>query len=715
MVSHTLRYGITNNRILNGGFANFMGTAPWALTSLGQSEEAFAATNPFGPGGAGNPLNYPVEIAVIGNNLGFGSEIPAFGFPGGGFGPDHRLGIYLGDSWKIKPNLNLTFGLRYVRDTMRTNSDLSAIPEINAVLPGFGDRVRQPNWDFAPQLGFAYDPWKSGKTLIRAGIGLFYENQIWNTVGFGRSKRLPKGAFISYPAICNGGIPQTVLFSDGSTRIPPAGTCSTADGSPVPLGAAGPLIAQFSREFQQVAQAAGANAANPNYVPTLIANGLPFTYLNDPQYQTPRSLQMNLGVQRELWKGSVLSLDYLRNIATHYLMMVDVNQSGDVRYLNLQAARKAISATHSAFNCGNGVDAASISCAINAEATIADYAGHGLTSPGELGVGNCDLTLGFPCAFTGQNPAIGTSGFMQSIGRSVYNALNVKLVQNSTTPWRSLKRLNLQISYSLSRFVNAGGTGVGLNYGPMASDQDITSTSALDNDKPLRFMGPSTLDRMHLLSFGGIMELPKSVQVSFVSHFWSQLAQTLVVPIASLKPGEIFRTDFTGDGTVQDPLPGTRVGSFGRDISVTQLNEVISNFNTHVAGSLTPAGRALVDAGLFNENQLKALGAVAPSIPLAPADQAGLAGLRALDFKLSWVKKLHENITIEPSLSVFNLFNFANYDLPQSVLSGALTGAVGTLNGTNYGQKSAQKVGVGSGVFSLGAPRVLEFGLKLSF
>src|SRR5260370_25055090 len=82
--------------------------------------------------------------------------------------------------------------------------------------------------------------------------------------------------------------------------------------------------------------------------------------------------------------------------------------------------------------------------------------------------------------------------------------------------------------------------------------------------------------------------------------------------------GEILRTDFYGSGVVQGVLPGTAVGSFGRSISAGSLNSVLTNYNNTVAGNITPAGQALVSAGLFTAAQLKLLGAFAPTVCLGP-------------------------------------------------------------------------------------------------
>ena len=76
---------------------------------------------------------------------------------------------------------------------------------------------------------------------------------------------------------------------------------------------------------------------------------------------------------------------------------------------------------------------------------------------------------------------------------------------------------------------------------------------------------------------------------------------------------------------------------------------------------------------------------------------------------------LKEPLTIEPNVAIYNLFNFANFDLPGNTLSGLLLGSAGTVNGTNYADHNINRVGVGSGVFALGSPRQIEFGLRISF
>src|SRR6202007_1520180 len=161
-------------------------------------------------------------------------------------------------------------------------------------------------------------------------------------------------------------------------------------------------------------------------------------------------------------------------------------------------------------------------------------------SAADLGVGGCNVALGIPCAFSGVNSALGPAVFLEPIGRSVYNAMDVKLVDNVKDPFRGVKYLNFQFAYALSRFTNAGAaltTSAGTS--PAAADLDFVNP-AVDNRNPLGFSGPSPLDRTHQFSFGGYADLPLHFRFGSIFHFDSPLATALAVPSFGIGPGEIY-------------------------------------------------------------------------------------------------------------------------------------------------------------------------------
>ncbi len=706
---HIIRFGIGFNHIQGGGFASFFKIDPQVFET---------ATNGADPTAA-SLANAEV---LVGNGQGFSTTAPALGFPAGGLGPDNRLSLYIGDTWKVLPNLVISPGLRWERDTGRTDSDLPAIPELNAAFPGYGNAVRQPNRNFGPQLGVAWDPQSNGKTSIRAGIGLYYENVIFNNVLFDRPLRERSGAFLADPAACFFGTAEPVPTAVGNITVDQVEGLDPSTHQSYCLD----TIAQGASTlaaFQTVYQADNPFSLtnpNPNFIGSEIASGLNIgAALFAPNYRSPRSVQINVGIQRELRRGLVLSADYLRNVETRALLGIDVNQTGAARHFYLAGAQAAIAATNTAFSCPATFDP---TCAIGKGATISDFAGNGLGTSSDIGQ-SCLTAFGYPCAFGGINPAYGAQSFLEPISRSVYNALQLKLVENTLNPLRGVKAANFQISYSLSKFVNPlGFQGNTPPSNPVSSsDQDFV-ISASDNDNPLRTIGPSLLDRTHQLSFGGNFDVPFGFAFGIIAHFYSPLSSPAIVgDTGSL--GQIFQTDFTGSGSISDPLPGTKNGAFERQFGVSGLNAAITNYNGTVAGQATPAGQVLISNNLFTLGQLQAIGAVAPTLATAPSDQLTFPWVKAFDFRVSWHYTIRDRVKIEPSVGFFNIFNFANFNIPPGAISGWLDENASSINSVNTrtqpGEFSPEantfRVGNGTGVFGLGAPRVIEWGLRLTF
>ncbi|MGC1413715.1 MAG: carboxypeptidase regulatory-like domain-containing protein [Candidatus Acidiferrum sp.] len=93
-----------------------------------------------------------------------------------------RLGFYAEDSWRVTRNLTINYGLRY--DTtfglfIASGHDQSFNPALagNGIVSGIPHDYRKA---FAPRLGIAYGLGSSGRTVLRGGVGLYYNDLAQN-------------------------------------------------------------------------------------------------------------------------------------------------------------------------------------------------------------------------------------------------------------------------------------------------------------------------------------------------------------------------------------------------------------------------------------------------------------------------------------------------------------------------------------------------------
>jgi hypothetical protein len=68
-------------------------------------------------------------------------------------------GLFIQDEWRLKPNLVLSYGVRYENETIVTDKN-----------------------NFAPRVAVSFDPFQTGKTVIRGGAGIFYNRALLRTI-----------------------------------------------------------------------------------------------------------------------------------------------------------------------------------------------------------------------------------------------------------------------------------------------------------------------------------------------------------------------------------------------------------------------------------------------------------------------------------------------------------------------------------------------------
>ena len=250
-----------------------------------------------------------------------------------------RTEFYVQDTWKIRPNLQLDYGLRYYRFRQpidKNNVLATFLPELYnparapvcanvscslfttstfdvtngfayaGVNSPFGRRVQlNDKNDWAPRIGFAWDPWNNAKTVLRGGYGIYYDQALIGIV--------EQNSFTTPP------------FNNSNS---PTGTVA----SPILFGSPAPASPATRGNL------GGVNATTAPWV-------------------TPVIQQWALTLQQEVFRNALVEIGYAGSAGNHLIRPVDINAPTPAEIVNasrgVAGCDTALASTNNPANCIN--------------------------------------------------------------------------------------------------------------------------------------------------------------------------------------------------------------------------------------------------------------------------------------------------------------------------------------------------------------------------
>ncbi|GAC1631597.1 MAG: hypothetical protein NVS9B14_03640 [Candidatus Acidiferrum sp.] len=401
---HTFKFGIDANLVQVrsnkaqifeldfGGDVNFGGLS----ASTFSSQFGFPSDLPGLTGAQAYGLGIPTTyIQGIGN-----SNQPFDNIP---------FGFFAQDSWRINPKFTVNYGVRYDVEISPLFQPATAVNAAAEKALGVVEGIPRDYNNIAPRLGIAWDPAGNGKTVIRAGYGLFYDHPLLAvafdavTADGGRSVQLLSAG--GTPSACGLVTPDCFLGGGPGTDSPANLNGSSIFQGVLNTASADAVFAPLSLGYlpqQQRFDPLAPNSlfANQNYLtagfPLPI---LPFTLPISAKFKYGYAQQGNLTIEREIAGSWKISAGYQYTRGIHLNRPVDVN-STDPKLL----AQNAFNAVASGLSVSNPVtvvvpSGAPNSCVNQGNGSIF------LIAPGALGQGfaapNCPFNTPAQLGFVG--------------------------------------------------------------------------------------------------------------------------------------------------------------------------------------------------------------------------------------------------------------------------------------------------------------------------
>jgi outer membrane receptor protein involved in Fe transport len=579
--------------------------------------------------------------------------------------------VFAQDSWKIKPNLTLNYGLRWefntpIADighrvqTFRPGQSTQVFPCLDTgtndcasqfptglVVPGdkgVPNGLTQSYYKaIAPRFGISWSPGKSGKTSIRAGWGLFY-NPIEQLVLEQFSAEPPFGG--------------SIINSNTQFNTPFVGQ----DGGTFPNVFGGFITPK-----------PGTAVDWSRYEPILLFGQF------QPHMRAQSTAQYNLGVQRELTNDMKLQINYVgsqghRLLATH-----------DINFANPQTCLD-INTIEGAGTCGQFLEDSQYQLTIPAGFNF--HMPSGKIQTGAAGgtpinlVGlrpfsspNCDPLTSVGCPANGV--PVFTSIFAQdTIANSAYNSLQASLEK------RFSHGLQFQAAYTWSK----------------SFDEASSFEGILNPIDPRRSRSLSLFDARHRIVFSYVWELPVPKYAGFkggILNGWSLSGITTFqtgfpIRITSDADNELMNSfDFELPG---EPLQLSKFKTNNPN-TVGCASETGPTDPTHSGAPCSPVTNQFFDPNIFTEDT-DAFPSILGTIPDTKRTVCCGPHISNTDLAILKLIPINENKRMEFRAEFFNIFNHTQFLNPDGNSS----------DGSQFGQLTETR-----------DPRLVQFALKFYF
>lgn len=395
----------------------------------------------------------------------------------------YEYDFYIQDTWKVKKAFTIDFGLRLdARMAPRAGGNQPLL--VPNIVPAAGapasDTLRwqeaktlwKDDWNnWGPSVGFAWDPFGTSKTSIRGNYRLAYD-------------RVP-----------------TFLISSAILPNMPGSTTSVVDTA---FGAAGGRLADL--RLQQPTR-----SPNDLRQPTAFSNAN--NTVVDPNFETPQTNMWSFGVQRELFRQTVLEVNYIGRRAHNLLGAYNVNQAeifrngfvdayktvkagGESPLMNsIFAADSRRGAAESGSQLVRRLFAANLSLSgvAGLASTIAAQPQSGTSLTNASGVGKY-FFYPYP-QFSGGLSVIDSNDF------STYHSLQ------ATVDRRFTRGASLQVSYTLSKSLDTRSFDPAFTIAGSGSTATAVNTPFDIFNRRLNY-ALSDFDRTHSVTSNFVLELP---------------------------------------------------------------------------------------------------------------------------------------------------------------------------------------------------------------